>query len=76
MPMFAVTFCSMVLDSLCSLKVICLMFFEPLLMGLDAALGMAAASFFVLKSKKDTAESPTTSDRLSEGCGNALKIIG
>ena len=40
---------------------------------MDAALGMAAASFFVLKSKKDTAESPTTLGRLSESCGNALK---
>ena len=40
-------------------------------MGLDAALGMAAASFFVLKSKKDRAESPTTSGRRSVGCGNA-----
>ena len=47
--------------------------FDQLLLGLNAALGMAAASFFVLKSKKDTAESPTTSDRLSAGCGNAHK---
>ena len=49
---YPVAFCSMVHDSLCSLKEGCLIFFGHLHMGLDAALGMAAASFFVLNRQK------------------------
>ena len=49
-----VAFCSMVLDSLCSLRDRCLIFFEALLMGFDAALGMALI-LFCRSGKKDRA---------------------
>ena len=52
MPMYSVAFVVRVLDSLCSLRDRCLIFFGHLLMGFDAALGMAAASFFVLNRQK------------------------
>lgn len=58
MPVFAVTICSTVRVSLCSLKEVCLMFFDHLLISFDAALGMAAASFFVLNRQKRSSGEP------------------
>ena len=51
----------------------CFTFFEY--GSLNAALGIAAASFFVLKGKKDRADSPTARERPKNCVGICLDMV-